>query len=168
VHKTDLQVLANQLNALAEVFEKKPVSPKGLEVWFDTLRDFPTERVISVLIGWAKTHTKYPSPAEVWKVVNEISIDLREEKVKQERAQIEREYQHMGATPQGNAIIKKMYEILAKPKRTPRQHWEWVMRNPKAPHIATECAKEALKRWQVVEREPGCDDEIQEARQVSA
>lgn len=162
MHKTDLQILANQLNALAEVFEKKPVSPKGLEVWFDTLRDFPTERVISVLIGWAKTHTKYPSPAEVWKVVNEISIDLREEKVRQERAQIEREYQHMGATPQGKAIIKRMYEILAKPKRTPSQHWEYVLSLKNPPFLAAEYAREALKKLNpqaVVEREPGMDDE---------
>lgn len=162
MNKIDLQLLANQLNALAEVFDKKPVSPKGLEVWFDTLRDFPTERVISVLIGWPKTHTKYPSPAEVWKSVNEISIDLREEKVRQERTQIEREYQQMGATPQGKAIIKGMYQILAKPKRTPRQHWAWVLNHPKAPHISKQYAKEAMKYWQPKEREPGMDDELAE------
>ena len=167
MQKVDLQTLANQLNALAEIFDKKPVSPKGLEVWFDTLRDFPTERVMSVLIGWAKSHTKYPSPAEVWKVVNEISIDLREEKVRVEREQIEREYKRMGATPQGSAIIKMMHEILAKPRRTPRQHWEYVLNLPNPPHLAAEYARAALKR-EVVEREPGSDDEIQEARQVAA
>lgn len=160
MNKIDLQLLANQLNALAEVFEKKPVSPKGLEVWFDTLRDFPTDRVISMLIAWPRTHTKYPSPAEVWKAVNEISIDIREEKARHERALIAQEHRHMGATPQGRAIIKRVYEILSKPKITPRQHWERVLANPKAQHLAKEYAKEALKKWEPAEREPGSDDEL--------
>lgn len=158
MQKVDLQVLANQLNALAEVFDKKPVSPKGLEVWFDTMRDFPTERVLSVLIGWAKTHTKYPSPAEVWKVVNEISIDLREEKQREERAQIEREYRQMGVTAQGSAIIKAMHEILAKPKRTPKEHWRYVLSLKNPPHLAAEYAREALKH-ELIERIPGEDDD---------
>ena len=156
MQKTDLDLLAKQLNALTEVFDKKPVTPKALEVWFDALREFPTERVMTVLIGWSKTHGKFPTPADVWKSTNDMCIDLREAKAREEKATIERETRFMGVTTQGEEIILRIREILHRPRLTPKQHWERILNNPKAIPLAKEYAMAALSKK---EREPGEDDE---------
>lgn len=114
MNKTDVELLGKQLAALAEVFDKKPVTLKGLEVWYDTLREFPTERVMDVLNHWAKGHGKFPTPAEVWKSVNERMIDLREEQQRVERAQINTEYREGYSTPKGREIAKRLKAFLAK------------------------------------------------------
>lgn len=171
MHKTDLTLMAAQLNALAEVFDKKPVSPKALEVWFDALREFPVERVMDRLNTWARSHGKFPTPAEVWKAVNEFQVDRREEKAadeaRQNRAPIP---QWMGRTEFGSRASKAILAILAGSvgcatwDRTRWiEHWQGVLATPNEYLIREEMAGDALLRWNapaaMLEREPGSDDE---------
>lgn len=168
MQKYDAQTLAQNLNALAEVFEKKPVTAKALEVWFDTLREFPTERVMGLLINWPKSHPKFPTPAEVWKACNECSIAEREEK-----AAIERRANtgpvEWPKTEHAQRCLAMMRDILKKPKRTPIQHWEWVLSAPKG-SIGHRYAVEALADLRgragllAPSREPGQDDEERHER----
>ena len=114
MNKIDAQTLAHNLNGLAEVFDKKPVSAKALEVWFDTLKEFQTEKVMDVLIHWPKAHPKFPTPADVWKVCNERSIDLREERARKERAENVRS--DVASPEVAKLYLSKIRDILTKPK----------------------------------------------------
>jgi hypothetical protein len=87
MQKYDVQVLGQNLNALCEVFDKKPVPLKALEVWFDTLKEFQTQHVMDAVIGWPKTNNRFPTPADIWKQVRERSgrdIERKAEEAKQE------------------------------------------------------------------------------------
>jgi hypothetical protein len=144
VQKLDTHSLANALNSLAETFERKAVTPKALEVWFDTLREFPTEQVLPLLHSWPKIHGKMPVPSEVWKVLNERAVDEREQRLKAERTQREREYQRMGSTETTRRCLKMIYEMLTKPKTTPIEHWRKVLDTPNLQPISYEYARAEL------------------------
>lgn len=147
MQKYDAETLAKNLNALAEVFDRKPVTAGALQAWFDVLKEFPTERVMGLLIGWPKTHGKFPTPAEVWKSCNECGIDEREHKALMEK-KIEPKWEK---TAQGLAALKRMKEIINRPARTPRQHWEHVLKTKKPGSIGYEYAKKVLKIEENVE-----------------
>ena len=154
MQKFDADLLAKNLNQLADVFDRKPVSGPALQAWFDSLKEFPTERVMGVLIGWPRAHLKFPTPSEVWKLCNEIGIGERERKADLEkREQIEWE-----RSPAGEKFLAKMREIINRPSRTPKEHWEHVLRTQPPGSIGHEYAKKILKPE---EREPGQDDEPQ-------
>lgn len=153
----DSKVLGDRLNELAEVFDKKPVSEKGLTVWFGVLREFPTERICGVLIGWPKSHTKFPSPAEVWKAVNDLGIGERERKAAEENRQ--EFYPGVGGA-QAEKFIAEMREVLKRPKWSPMQHWTRLLATAKPGSIGYEYATKVLKQKNAMpQREPGQDDE---------
>jgi hypothetical protein len=146
MQKHDATALATALNALAETFDRKAIPPRALEMWFDTLREFPTEVVLSLLHSWPKVHGKMPVPNEVWKALNERSIEDREQRNRAEKAQRERDYAHMSATPEGERCLSEIYRILTQPKPTPLEHWRKVMETPGLPFISYEYAKVAIAR----------------------
>lgn len=162
MQKVDIQQFAAQLNALAETYEKRPVTPKALEVWFDVLKEFPTERVLGCLIGWPKLKGKFPAPAEVWRECNEIGIKEREEKAAFERKQnagpIERY-----CTPEGLRIIQGIRKMFAEsPARKDwPDYWREMYFNPQSSYLQKNFAADALKNLgiKIQEREPGEDDE---------
>jgi hypothetical protein len=160
VQKYDATTLAQNLNCLAEVFEKKPVTAKALEVWFDTLKEFPTEKVMDTIIHWPKTHAKFPVPSEVWKSCNERSIVAREDK-----NAIEREENKAPVSTRGAEHIRRIMKMLAKPQCSPREFWEKRLATAPRGSIGHQYAREVLKKWNggddVYEREPGQDDEVQ-------
>jgi hypothetical protein len=145
MQKLDGPALANELNSLAETFDRKAITPKALEVWFDTLREFPTESVLSLLHSWPKVHGKMPVPAEVWKVLNERSMEEREQRTKAEKIQRERDYAHLGATEHGKRCLNMIYDKLLRPRPTPLEHWRKVMETPGLPQISYEYARIALE-----------------------
>jgi hypothetical protein len=157
MQKYDAQTLAQNLNALAEVFDRKPVSVKALEVWFDSLKEFPTERVMGLLISWPKSHGKFPAPSEVWKACNESLIDEREEKSLRERRENVIPLR-WPKTPHAAACLREMALIFKRPKGTPREHWQRLLEDAPAGSLARRTAEEVLKKRQPI-REPGQDDE---------
>ena len=162
MHPSDSKVLGERLQELAEVFNAKPVSEKGLSVWFNVLREFPTERVCGILIGWPKFHAKFPVPAEVWKVANDSGIGERERKAEQEKKS---EIFHPGVGgAQAEKFIAEIRALLKQPTWTPKQHWQRNMKRFKPRQIGYEFAKEALEMKKVLDqpsldREPGQDEE---------
>lgn len=159
--KTDATILANQLNALAEVYGKAAVTAKALEVWFDALKEFPTERVMGILLGWPKMHQRFPAPSDVWKACTEEAIVQRENKAAYERAQNASPRIEHYVTQRGMEVIAEMRRTLGLSKRTPEEHWLHVLESPRYGEKAKAIAKEALTklRGYAVEREPGQDDE---------
>lgn len=158
--KIDIPALAAQLNALAEVFEKKPVSPKAMEVWFDTLREFPCDQVVSLLVAWPRTHAKFPTPADVWKSMNEWAIDRRERQALIERR--EPAFHPGVGGAQAEKFIRQMREILNTPKWSPLEHWQRVHERQPEGSFGKRYAEEVLrKRGVITDREPGEDDEPQ-------
>lgn len=154
----DSKVLADRLSDLVEVFQAKPVSEKGLSVWFSVLREFPTEKVCGVLIGWARSHNKMPSPNEVWKACNEIAIVERETKAERERK--EEPFSRAIGGVQAEKFIAQMREILNRPRCSPMQHWRNVLVKHKKGSIGYAFAEKALApKGRSIERVPGEDDE---------
>jgi len=158
---TDLRTLAARLSDLAEVCDRKPPSERAMAVWFDTLKEFPIERVASLLIAWPKTHTKFPAPAELWKVVNDMGIGERETRAARENAGSF----HPGVGGErAEEFIAKMRAILKRPKWTPLEHWRANLKRFPKEHIGHRYALEALHAKEIIEqpemqREPGQDDE---------
>ena len=165
----DNKVLWERLNELAEVFDKKPVSEKGLSVWFNVLREHPTEKVCSVLLSWPKTHTKFPAPSEVWKAVNEISIVAREKQAAMENRQ---EFYPGVGGEKAEEFIAKIREILKSPKWSPTEHWQRNLERFPSGHIGHIYAVQALTKKGMIrsndpreeyERVAGQDDEERQA-----
>ena len=157
---TDISTLKERLAELSEVFDRKPLSDKALKVWFDTLRDFPCDQVMSILISWPRSHSKFPAPSEVWKAVNDWSIDRRE---KQAAAENRRDFHPGVGGAMAELFIAKMRETLNNPAFTPLEHWKRVHDKQKPGSIGHRYAEEVLKKRGVIEeveeREPGQDDE---------
>ena len=156
---TDLSTMKDRLAELAEVFDRKPIGDKALRVWFDTLRDFPCEQVMGVLIGWPKTHTKFPAPAEVWKLINESAIAQREKTAALEN---KREFYPGVGGKQAEAFLAQMRATLNKPAWTPTEHWQRVYERSAPGSIGRKYAEEILMKKGLIqqsEREPGSDDE---------
>jgi hypothetical protein len=165
VQAIDSKILGERLSELSEVFQAKPVSEKGVTVWFNVLREFPTEKVCDILNAWPRSHSKMPTPNEVWKAVNEICIALREKKAEQER---KAEPFHPGVGGARAAeFLQKMRETLNKPDWTPLEHWKKTYKTQKPGSIGYEYAKEVLIKKGIfdkdplapAERVPGEDDE---------
>jgi hypothetical protein len=162
--KTDAPVMAAQLNALTEVYERKPVSLKAVDVWFDTLKEFPTERVMDVLNYWAKTHSKFPAPADVWKAVNEICIVDRERKALAEARENKRDFHPGVGGEMAEHFIAKIRETLKGPKWTPLEHWRHLFDTAPEGSIGKRYAEEVLvAKGADLTREPGQDDEERRA-----
>lgn len=152
----DAPVLAANLNALCEVYDRKPIPQQALKVWFDALKEFPTELVMDCLIGWPKFNSKFPTPADVWKSVNERSSREREKKAATEK----KEEFHPGVGGrQAQKFLEQMRQILKRPAFSPQQHWERVLATAPKGSIGHRYAEEVLKRRKKFEREPGQDDE---------
>lgn len=155
MQKYDAQVLAQNLNSICEVYDKKPISLKALEVWFDTLKEFPTQLVMDAVIGWPKMNSKFPTPADIWKQANDRSSRERERKAEAEKQEF-----HPGVGgAKAQEFLKKMRQILNKPAFTPREHWERVLKTAPKGSIGYQYAVAALARKH--ERQPGEDDEQQ-------
>lgn len=147
MQKFDADLLAKNLNSLAEVFDRKPVTPGALQAWFDTLREFPTERIMSVLMGWPKTHGRFPTPAEIWKVCTEIgSAEIERKAALENRAEVA-----WTRSAQGEKFLARMKSIINKPSRDPKQHWEHVLATQKPGDVGYEFARKVLKRERVEE-----------------
>lgn len=148
---TDMLTLRDRLAELADVFERKAVTEKALKVWFDTLREFPIERVAGVLLGWPKSHNKFPTPADLWKVCSEIGSAEMERRAMLDKVEVE-----WVPSTRGDEFLAKMKAVISRPKRTPREHWEHVLTTQRPGSEGYEYAKKILKRD---EREPGSDEE---------
>ena len=143
MNKTDGTLLAQNLNALAEVYERKHVTAKALEVWYDTLKEFPTERIMGFLIHWPKSHNKFPTPAEIWKACNEAGSGEREQKAMQERQ--ENVMPWTGSTEESRRLSAKVRQLLKKPQGSPKDHWKRVLETAPVGSIGYMAACEVLK-----------------------
>ena len=144
MQKYDATVLAQNLNALAEVFDRKPVSAKALEVWFDTLKEFPTEKVMGKLINWPKSHTKFPAPSEVWKECNDLGAKDREDKAARERAENLRDPVADDAVARAN--LSRIRALLSRPRKSAAEYWEMVLKDAPKGSMAEQAANEYLGR----------------------
>ena len=125
--KASAPQLASILNSLAEVFDRKPPTLKAVEIWFETLRDFETNRVFSVLNNWPKSNAKFPTPADVWKKVNEQKSVSTESALQAKKEGLDKAYSNVAATDYGRNKFAEIMEMLKRPKPTPRQHWKQVL-----------------------------------------
>ena len=154
----DLLLLTQELNSLAEVFDRKTITGAASKVWFDTLKEFPAERVLGILIGWPKTHIKFPAPAEVWKICNESATNQREAKALAEAKQNAGNFTPGVSGAQAQKFIEEIRKILRRPQWTPAEHWENNLKRFKPGQIGYEYAKDVLRlKAEALGREPGED-----------
>lgn len=154
----DFGAVGTALNGLAEVYDRKNVSAKALEVWLDMLKEFEGNRILSLLHSWPKTHTKFPAPNEVWKALNDDAIGKREAVAQAEKKAFAEAGRRMERSPEADARFKEALALLKTPKPTPEQHWRKVLNTPGLPAISYRYANEYLARFSP-QREPGQDDE---------
>ena len=152
----DAAQLSEALNGLAEALDRKPISAKGLEVWFGALKEFPTHVVLGLLNNWAKQHGKFPTPAEVWKTVNEILIADRERASAQLAAEAKAPVMFTRSEG-GKRALREIRKILEVPKRSARAHWSHVLQTHKPQTIGHDYAKAALSSFKY--RQPGEDEQ---------
>lgn len=156
--RIDIPTMAAQLNLLAEVFERKPISEKAALVWFDTMKDFPIERLTGLLIEWPKTHIKFPAPAEVWKAMNDLGVSQREQRA---RAENRATFQPGVGGEKAQAFIASIRSEIGRARWTPLDHWKRVYATAKPGSIGHRYAEEVLSmRGALTEREPGEDDDL--------
>lgn len=155
----DVQLFTATLNAVTEVFGNKPVPPKAIEIWFDTLREFETPRVVGCIRSWPKSHGKFPTPADVWKSLNEDATRNREEIAAVEKKAFSQGYQRLQRSPESEARFQEAMALLKTPKPTPEQHWRKVLATPGLCEVSYKAARAYLARFAPVQREPGQDDE---------
>src|SRR4051812_12541327 len=118
MQKLDAPLLASNLNSLCAVFDRKPIAEQALAVWFDTLREFPTELVMGAVIAWPKYNSKFPAPADIVKLVNDRSSRDRERKAEMDKKEF-----HPGVGgAKAQEFLSKMREILKKPRFSPKEH----------------------------------------------
>lgn len=157
--KTDAAALGEALNGLAETFDKKPLGSKAVAIWFDTLREFPNELVRGILNTWPKLHGKFPTPAEVWKIVNDVQISEREQ-IARNAAKDARDPVRFATTDAGRRAMVQIRKLVRHPKVSPIVHWQRVEQRFKPGTISHEYATAALKILQRKRlREPGEDAE---------
>lgn len=155
MQKFDAPVLAANLNVLCAVYDKKPIAEQALGVWFDCLREFPAELVMGAVISWPKHNNKFPSPAEIVKLVNDKSSRERERK-----AELDKKEFHPGVGgAKAQEFLSKMREILNRPRFSPKEHWERVLASAPKESIGYRYASEVLNSKKPKTREPGDDDE---------
>lgn len=155
----DFPAVGGALNGLAEVYDKKAVGSKALEVWLDMLKEFEGNRILSLLHSWPKSHTKFPAPSEVWKALNDDAIGKREAVAQAEKKAFTEGGQRLLRSPEADASFREALALLKTPKPTPEQHWRKVLNTPGLPPISYRFANEYLARFAPVQREPGQDDE---------
>lgn len=140
----DAAQLAIHLTRLAETYDRKPLTAEALKVWFDTLKEFNAELVLGLLGTWAKRNTKFPAPADVWKVVNDIAMADRE----RASADLRKEAQQpvkFAKTEEGQRALKHIRRLMKKPKPTPLEHWQRVLQTAQVGTLAHDFAGQALR-----------------------
>lgn len=112
--KADIPHLARELNALAEVYDRRQVSAAALEVWFSTLREFPYEEIASTIIAWPRMRSKMPTPNDVFELVNDRLLAKREQANRVEKARYIKEIEALNRSenPQVEAIISGIRSML--------------------------------------------------------
>lgn len=158
MNQADLPTFAEHLNALAEVFGKAAIPTRAMKMWFETLSEFEAIPVNSTLRNWAKSNGKFPTPNDVWKSLNEGRSKSLEATAEAEKKSLTR-WTDGGTTEHGRRAIQTIRRILATPKPDPRTHWDRVMATPGLPAISYRYAQAVIGKRNVIEREPGQDDE---------
>ena len=108
----DAKPLSESLTALADVFNVRPPSEKAIAVWADALRDFPIERIESLLRGWPKVHAKMPVPRDVWVALNEERTEAIERQAATEKAQERQEVARMFDPRIKNENMRRIREMI--------------------------------------------------------
>ena len=162
----DFEVLCDRINAIATVFDRKPLTPQAVAVWYDTLKDFPAHHVMDCLIAWPRGHSKMPTPMDVWKDVSERGT--RERSARSLRT----EHAQGGLTQDAETrarirkIIADTRAKLALPSPHPRAWAQKILDRHRegqpVSSYALRCALEVAGdlRGPLPEREPGCDDDM--------
>jgi hypothetical protein len=156
----DAVELSARLNALAEVFNAKALTEAALKIWFASLKEFPADMVFGRLTSWPKEHSKFPAPADIWKIANAIGIAERERAAALERS-ANAQPVRFERSEAGNRALREIKAMLARPRPSPVEHWRRALATAAPGSITEHYAREALARLEGRNkmREPGEDDD---------
>lgn len=151
--KTEFHDVGKRLQDIAEAFDRKPPGEGAMRIWWTTLESLQASDVLLTLDDWARSKSKFPTPAEVFTTANERSIDRREERAAQLKAQERREVEQFfrGRTPEGDRALKLVRDMLARKAAEKPDHKAWARRildryadGEKLPWVSVVFACEAL------------------------
>ena len=124
--KLEFADIAKRLQDLAEAYDRRPLGGGAVAAWWQTLESLPAHDVHVILDSWLRTASKFPAPADIYRMANERGIDRREENAANEKAVISREYQFMGATLQGRRALKLIRDLIAAKVAQPDDPRAWA------------------------------------------
>lgn len=161
MQRTDLDAFQRLMCEVQECYGHRPPSAAVLTHWVDALHDHPFHTVDSVLRNWIRTKQKPPVIADIAVICASIFSDKIEARAAADKKAFGGMPDEHKVTPYGKECIRRMKEMLAKPK-VPSKEWaRKIMENPDATWMQKQFAAPVYATMQ--HREPGEDDEMREA-----
>jgi len=116
MNRVDFTTVLERLNALAEVYDRKAITQKAGDVWWQVLKSHVAADVLGVIDNWARTRAKWPTPADISSAAGEALSDRIEQNAAEDRRRERREIEQMGSTPHGREVLRLIRDFLAQPR----------------------------------------------------
>lgn len=121
----DIENLESLLTELAECYDRRPPTAAALKNWYEILRPFRWLQVETEMKNWLATKTKFPAISEIAQILNERSIDEREDRWNNEKAL---EKSQSAAFAKSEAGKKFLQELKDKVTRDKQAEKDWAIK----------------------------------------
>lgn len=163
MRSTDKDQFADAVRDVVETLGGRSPTDRAIEVWFDALKEFPVNDVLSALYDYAKFKSKAPAPADIRKIVT----DRISERLEEQSAEAAKESRKpdAGFEPAVGRAVSQWKEDLAKATAgKPDRLWLYdclrLWKTSSLHYYQREMVKSALGR------EP-TDEDIARAKEIS-
>jgi hypothetical protein len=143
MQKNHMAEVQKSLAGLANLFQKTPPNGEALVHWWETLKEFDINDIMTTLGYWARDNSKMPTPHDVWKTLNDSRTDKLEQKARYEASENRQPIgRNSGWAPTeyGKRMLKEMIAMLSEPgpdkKRWAYRLKEREERGEKLPYIS--------------------------------
>lgn len=130
MQRSDLPMLEDRLQQLADALGGRAPSAAGLLVWLDALKEVHFDDVKAALSDWPKSNVRMPAPAEILKATREATSRLIEARA----AEFSKGNRAPVPAPKGDpnspaylAFKAAMVELKKRP-RPQGKDWAWKLR----------------------------------------
>ena len=65
MHKTEKEYFTNSLVEVYETLAGRTPSQKAIDLWFESLQDYPLNDIVNAFMFWTRNKSKAPTPADI-------------------------------------------------------------------------------------------------------